>query len=219
MAQTKDYYSVLGVSASASQDEVKKQYRKLAAKHHPDKNPNDPKAAERFKEISTDLGVPREWFANAKVAGPLATFDPTDNWIDHPYESGVALIGDAAATSDPTWGQGMSMTFFDVRSLAEKLLAGDDWDAAGHAYAAEHDACWQTIRVTDTWYTDLFLELSDLAAQRGLSDIHTFGSFCDAAFPHRRGEVAQMSQLHSIPPRYRTLPNKSLTQDIRYETF
>src|SRR4029077_1355715 len=52
MAQTKDYYSVLGVSASASQDEVKKQYRKLAAKHHPDKNPNDPKAAERFKELS-----------------------------------------------------------------------------------------------------------------------------------------------------------------------
>ncbi len=52
MAQTKDYYSVLGVPASATQDEIKKQYRKLAAKHHPDKNPNDPKAAERFKEIS-----------------------------------------------------------------------------------------------------------------------------------------------------------------------
>ena len=52
MAQTRDYYSVLGVPASATQDEIKKQYRKLAAKHHPDKNPNDPKAAERFKEIS-----------------------------------------------------------------------------------------------------------------------------------------------------------------------
>lgn len=52
MAQTKDYYSVIGVPASATQDEIKKQYRKLAAKHHPDKNPNDPKAAERFKEIS-----------------------------------------------------------------------------------------------------------------------------------------------------------------------
>jgi molecular chaperone DnaJ len=52
MAQTKDYYSVLGVPASATQDELKKQYRKLAAKHHPDKNQNDPKAAERFKEIS-----------------------------------------------------------------------------------------------------------------------------------------------------------------------
>src|SRR5437868_6278462 len=52
MAQTKDYYTVLGVPSSASQDEVKKQYRKLAAKHHPDKNQNDAKAAERFKEIS-----------------------------------------------------------------------------------------------------------------------------------------------------------------------
>src|SRR5512142_635941 len=52
MAQTKDYYAVLGVPASATQDEIKKQYRKLAAKHHPDKNQNDPKAAERFKEIS-----------------------------------------------------------------------------------------------------------------------------------------------------------------------
>src|SRR3954465_13374247 len=52
MAQTKDYYNVIGVPASATQEELKKAYRKLAAKHHPDKNPNDPKAAERFKEIS-----------------------------------------------------------------------------------------------------------------------------------------------------------------------
>src|SRR6476661_3182838 len=51
MAQ-QDYYAVLGVSASATQDEIKKQYRKLAAKHHPDKNQSDPKAADRFKEIS-----------------------------------------------------------------------------------------------------------------------------------------------------------------------
>src|ERR1043166_1222058 len=52
MATNKDYYAVLGVSASATQDEIKKQYRKLAAKHHPDKNSGDARAADRFKEIS-----------------------------------------------------------------------------------------------------------------------------------------------------------------------
>ncbi|MFO8020873.1 MAG: J domain-containing protein [Perlabentimonas sp.] len=53
----KDYYKILGVSKNATQDEIKKAYRKLAVKYHPDKNPNDKKAEDRFKEIGEAFEV------------------------------------------------------------------------------------------------------------------------------------------------------------------
>ena len=120
----------------------------------------------RFREASEQIGMPPEFYAGARLAGPLATFDGADSWVRHPYANGVALIGDAAATSDPTWGQGMSLTLRDVRALRDALLATSDWDAAGHAYAAEHDRHYDVIHRVDGWYADLFMELGPEADER-----------------------------------------------------
>jgi molecular chaperone DnaJ len=57
MSQGKDYYNTLGVSSGAKEPEIKKAYRDLAKKHHPDANPNNKAAAERFKEISEAYSV------------------------------------------------------------------------------------------------------------------------------------------------------------------
>jgi DnaJ-class molecular chaperone len=53
----KDYYSILGVSRTSSAEEIRKRYRQLAMRHHPDRNPDDPAAEERFKEVAEAYGV------------------------------------------------------------------------------------------------------------------------------------------------------------------
>lgn len=52
MSEKKNYYETLGVAETATKSEIKKAYRKLAKKHHPDKNPGDTKAEQKFKEVT-----------------------------------------------------------------------------------------------------------------------------------------------------------------------
>src|SRR5690349_6321874 len=93
----------------------------------------------RFLEGCKNAGVNGAYFEGAQPAGPLATFSGAETWIKHPYHAGVALVGDAAAASDPSWGQGLGSALRDARLLRDHLLSSEDWDAAGHAYAEEHD--------------------------------------------------------------------------------
>jgi molecular chaperone DnaJ len=57
MSTKRDYYEILSVTRTASGDEIKRSYRKLAVKYHPDKNPNDPHAEEKFKELGEAYDV------------------------------------------------------------------------------------------------------------------------------------------------------------------
>ena len=99
-----------------------------------------------------------EAYVNARDVGPLASFDTSDSWVDHPYKNGVALIGDAAATSDPCFGQGMSLLMRDVRVLRDSLIANSDWDRAGHLYAEAHDSyfhpCHRACRMLRTVFQE-----------------------------------------------------------------
>src|SRR6056297_453001 len=79
----RDYYDVLGVDKDASQDEIKKAYRKKAMKYHPDKNPDDKEAEEKFKEVSEAYSVlsdedkrkKYDQFGHAGVKGGASGFE------------------------------------------------------------------------------------------------------------------------------------------------
>lgn len=120
----------------------------------------------RFIEECVRCGMPREFYNGSRAAGPLATFNGADNWVDHPFSNGIALIGDAAATSDPIYGQGMALTLRDVRVLRDVLQADDDWDKAAQAYASEHDRYYGVIHTCEDWLTEFFYETSGEAKAR-----------------------------------------------------
>jgi 2-polyprenyl-6-methoxyphenol hydroxylase-like FAD-dependent oxidoreductase len=120
----------------------------------------------RYLEDCKRTGMNSSFYDGAKPAGPLATFDGAEVWVEHPYRDGVALLGDAAAASDPSWGQGMGLTLRDVRVLRDHLVATEDWDAAAHAYATEHDRHSRAMHLANQWYTQLYLETGPEADAR-----------------------------------------------------
>lgn len=105
-----------------------------------------------------------DYCAEAKSVGPLASFDASDNWVEHPYRDGVALVGDAAATTDPTYGQGLSFALRAARVLRDELTSNSDWHAAAHRYAELHQRSFHACHMVESWVRALFQDPSPQAA-------------------------------------------------------
>ena len=111
--QKRDYYEVLGVAKDASQDEIKKAYRKLAMKYHPDRNPGDKEAAEKFKEASEAYEI----LGNAEKRKRYAQFGHAGNQFgpggfDFGRDfSGAADFADILGSLGSLFGGGFSSFF------------------------------------------------------------------------------------------------------------
>ena len=108
-----------------------------------------------FLQSVQAVGTPQSWLDGARSAGPLAEFDGADHWVESPAKNAVVLIGDAAASSDPSWGSGLSLTLLDVESLSNALRSTSDWNAGIAAYAREHDAYYGALHRILGWATEL----------------------------------------------------------------
>src|SRR5436305_2974327 len=125
--QQKDYYGALGVKKSASQEEIRKAFRKLARKYHPDVNPNDKKSEEKFKEISEAndvLSDPKK----RKIYDQLGFYsDNIDPAAAEAYARGGGFgAGGFGQGPSPGGGQGVPFDFsgFDFSDFAGGGKAG-----------------------------------------------------------------------------------------------
>jgi molecular chaperone DnaJ len=109
--QQKDYYGTLGVKKAASQEEIRKAFRKLARKYHPDVNPNDKKAEERFKELSEAndvLSDPKK----RKIYDQLGFYsDNIDPAAAEAYARGGGFGAGGFGAGPSSGGQGQGMPF------------------------------------------------------------------------------------------------------------
>jgi menaquinone-9 beta-reductase len=111
-------------------------------------------------------GAPSAWFEGMVLAPPLADFEGASQWTLQPYHDGVVLIGDAAATLDPSFGSGLSKVLLDIERLLEALAAHDDRDTALRAYAASHDHHYRILHDLESWLTTLLWSRGPEADER-----------------------------------------------------
>jgi len=141
MAKKKDYYKKLGVKKSADGKEIKKAYRRLARKYHPDVNPGDKSAEEKFKEIQEAYDILKDE-KKRKVFDKFGYYD--DNLdVNSPFGAGAAsgqggfdfsgFNWDSSAGASQSAGAESSSSFRDIFS---DLFGGGDAAATGASYTA-----------------------------------------------------------------------------------
>lgn len=119
-----------------------------------------------FLDSVRSTRVPTAWFEDATVTGPLAQFEGADHWVQAAGKPGIALVGDAAAATDPSWGCGLSKTMVDVETLSKCLMETDDWNAAVEKYSKAHDDYATKLHDILAWMTELFWTPGAEAEQR-----------------------------------------------------
>ncbi len=120
----------------------------------------------QFLEGARRAGVPDDAFGSAEVSGPLASFNCAVKWVEHPYRNGLALIGDAAAESDPSWGQGLGLAIHDAKLLSQNLITNENWEEAGNAYAVQHDRDFGIIHTFENWMSQVLIKTGSEADAR-----------------------------------------------------
>ena len=120
----------------------------------------------RFVDFSIDSGMPESVIGRAEAEGPLAVFNASDRWLKTPYRDGLAVVGDAAGVSDPTWGMGISLALRDARTLATALRESEDPQFAAARYARLHDRYFEVIRTVEDWQSELLFTPGEAAAER-----------------------------------------------------
>jgi menaquinone-9 beta-reductase len=119
-----------------------------------------------FIACCQNAGTPAEWLSAATPAGPLAEFNGADRWVDRPARNGVVLIGDAATSTDPDWGTGLSLTLWDVLHLSDALCSSSDWGEAMERYAREHDRYYGVLHEVTRCCAELLWSTGEAAEER-----------------------------------------------------